>query len=224
MDKLRLAAAALPVLLHLWLGGSPLMAACQPPVLDHSYQTEDGTTVNVYRVPPGYGSGCMKSAEEWVANSNQGNSPGTASFEIVPTGVAALATCTVHIVDGTTMAMRGLPRITGGRFVFTNSQGRLVQLPLREVVSTDSGKLHPCQGCQRDAAGHFVPRPGIREAFASDHPCPATGGAGAVCPGYVIDYVTPLACGGEDSPDNLQWQTEGETKRKEAWLAKACPS
>jgi hypothetical protein len=36
-------------------------------------------------------------------------------------------------------------------------------------------------------------------------------------PGYVIDHVVPLACGGEDSPRNLQWQTIAEGKAKDRW-------
>ena len=44
-------------------------------------------------------------------------------------------------------------------------------------------------------------------------------GAGArkgPCKGYVIDHITPLACGGADRPENMQWQTvaEGKTKDK----------
>jgi len=31
-------------------------------------------------------------------------------------------------------------------------------------------------------------------------------------PGYVIDHVIPLACGGEDAPSNMQWQTAAEAR------------
>jgi cytoskeletal protein RodZ len=34
-------------------------------------------------------------------------------------------------------------------------------------------------------------------------------------PGYVIDHVRPLACGGADSPSNMQWQTIAEGKAKD---------
>ena len=26
-------------------------------------------------------------------------------------------------------------------------------------------------------------------------------------PGYVIDHIIPLACGGKDAPENMQWQS-----------------
>jgi len=34
-------------------------------------------------------------------------------------------------------------------------------------------------------------------------------------PGYVVDHIKPLACGGSDSPDNMQWQTVAEAKAKD---------
>ena len=34
-------------------------------------------------------------------------------------------------------------------------------------------------------------------------------------PGHVIDHRIPLACGGTDSPANMQWQTTVEAKAKD---------
>jgi len=34
-------------------------------------------------------------------------------------------------------------------------------------------------------------------------------------PGYVIDHVVPLKRGGEDAPENMQWQTIEEAKAKD---------
>ena len=41
---------------------------------------------------------------------------------------------------------------------------------------------------------------------------------------YVIDHICPLACGGKDSIENLQWQTVKEGKSKDKWerTAKGC--
>jgi len=33
--------------------------------------------------------------------------------------------------------------------------------------------------------------------------------------GYVVDHVVPLACGGEDAPRNMQWQTKADAKAKD---------
>ena len=34
-------------------------------------------------------------------------------------------------------------------------------------------------------------------------------------PGYVIDHIVPLACGGADAPSNMQWQSVAEAKAKD---------
>ena len=34
-------------------------------------------------------------------------------------------------------------------------------------------------------------------------------------PGYVVDHIKPLACGGADAPSNMQWQTIAEAKAKD---------
>jgi hypothetical protein len=44
--------------------------------------------------------------------------------------------------------------------------------------------------------------------FKREHPCPSNGRASGSCPGYVIDHINPLECGGADAPFNMQWQTE----------------
>lgn len=32
--------------------------------------------------------------------------------------------------------------------------------------------------------------------------------------GYVVDHIVPLACGGRDTPANMQWQTVADAKAK----------
>jgi hypothetical protein len=34
-------------------------------------------------------------------------------------------------------------------------------------------------------------------------------------PGYVVDHIRPLACGGADAPSNMQWQTVADAKAKD---------
>lgn len=41
-------------------------------------------------------------------------------------------------------------------------------------------------------------------------------------PGYVVDHIRPLACGGVDAPSNMQWQTAAEGKAKDAWERHGC--
>ena len=61
-----------------------------------------------------------------------------------------------------------------------------------------------------------------RRAFRRLNPCPATGAVRGPCPGYVIDHIKPLACGGEDAPSNMQWQTTADAKAKDAVERKDC--
>jgi len=61
-----------------------------------------------------------------------------------------------------------------------------------------------------------------RDDFQRSHPCPATGRTSGVCPGYVVDHVKPLACGGADAPSNMQWQSTADAKAKDQWERAGC--
>jgi len=54
------------------------------------------------------------------------------------------------------------------------------------------------------------------------HPCPATFKGSGACPGYVVDHVIALACGGADAPENMQWQTVEDAKAKDKWERIGC--
>ena len=58
--------------------------------------------------------------------------------------------------------------------------------------------------------------------FKFSHPCPSTGKQSGSCPGYVIDHIDPLACGGADATFNMQWQTVEDGKAKDKWERKGC--
>lgn len=59
-------------------------------------------------------------------------------------------------------------------------------------------------------------------AFKRHNPCPSTGLPRGSCPGYVVDHIEPLACGGPDHPTNMQWQTVADAKAKDRWERKTC--
>lgn len=60
-----------------------------------------------------------------------------------------------------------------------------------QVVRNESGKT------ERSGA--------VLAAFRAKYPCPATKKSTGACPGWAIDHVIPLACGGADAVYNLQW-------------------
>jgi hypothetical protein len=61
-----------------------------------------------------------------------------------------------------------------------------------------------------------------KDSFKYSHPCPSSGNNHGSCPGYIIDHITALACGGADDPSNMQWQTKEASKTKDRWERKDC--
>ena len=68
----------------------------------------------------------------------------------------------------------------------------------------------------RDEKGKIQRSDAARHAFARQTGYPNGR------PGYVIDHITPLACGGADAPSNMQWQTVAEAKAKDKVERKDC--
>jgi len=63
--------------------------------------------------------------------------------------------------------------------------------------------------------GRVVRSSSAKAEFKAEYPCPATDRRSGACPGYVIDHVVPLACGGADAADNMQWQTVAAAHAKD---------
>jgi len=68
---------------------------------------------------------------------------------------------------------------------------------------------------ERDSHGRIKRSESTKNTFKHGHPCPSTGRNSGSCPGYVIDHVNPLECGGADAPSNMQWQTIADGKAKD---------
>lgn len=75
---------------------------------------------------------------------------------------------------------------------------------------------------ERDAHGKIKRSEKAKDDFKKANPCPANGKNAGSCPGYVIDHITALACGGADNPENMQWQTLAEGKEKDSWERDGC--
>jgi len=58
--------------------------------------------------------------------------------------------------------------------------------------------------------------------FKQRHPCPANGATKWRCEAFIIDHIKPLACGGADGPESMQWQTEADAKAKDKWERVDC--
>src|SRR6266581_2147696 len=78
--------------------------------------------------------------------------------------------------------------------------------------STSTAK---CASCARTSHGKIKRSTTAKCSFEKSNPCPSTGKTSGACPGYVVDHVRALKRGGEDSPTNMQWQTEAAAKSKD---------
>src|ERR1700722_4877615 len=79
-----------------------------------------------------------------------------------------------------------------------------------------------CDTCERTASGRIRRSATARRQFRRSHPCPATLLAAGPCPGYVIDHIIALKCGGPDKPSNMQWQTRAKARVKDRWERQGC--
>lgn len=77
--------------------------------------------------------------------------------------------------------------------------------PLSEHTVAPLEEMRYCGPPRRDAHGHIVRSAAVLAAFRRAHPCPVTGLLSGSCPGWELDHVIPLVCGGCDSVSNLQW-------------------
>lgn len=64
--------------------------------------------------------------------------------------------------------------------------------------------------------------PAAKHQFRVAHPCPTNPSPRGPCPGWIVDHVVPLACGGPDEPANMQWQTTADAKAKDRWEREGC--
>lgn len=85
---------------------------------------------------------------------------------------------------------------------------------------------------QRYSNGEIKRSAVVVSNFKRLHPCPSTGSKFGSCPGWYVDHVIPLACGGCDSLQNLQWLPEQQWRDKSKWerlvyggngISKGCP-
>jgi len=90
-------------------------------------------------------------------------------------------------------------------------------------LSVFAGPLDETRCCTvpiRDASGAIYRSSAVLTAFKKVHPCPANGNKSGPCPGWIMDHVVPLACGGADAVYNLQWLTVEMWRAKSLWERK----
>lgn len=86
--------------------------------------------------------------------------------------------------------------------------GFLLTVLAAGVLAAGPGALIETRYCgapERKADGTIKRSAAVLRAFQQVHPCPSTGSTRGACPGWAMNHVIPLACGGCDSVSNLDW-------------------
>lgn len=66
-------------------------------------------------------------------------------------------------------------------------------------------EIRYCGAPERYANGRIKRNHTVLVVFEHLHPCPAPNHPPGACPGWAMDHIIPLACGGCDAVWNLQW-------------------
>lgn len=76
-----------------------------------------------------------------------------------------------------------------------------------------------CGVIVRDASGTIKRSSAVLTAYKKLHPCPSTGltSSSAACPGWALNHVIPLACGGCDAVYNLAWMPDQIKSCSDPW-------
>lgn len=75
----------------------------------------------------------------------------------------------------------------------------------QNVHDSPNTEMRYCGVPFRDKNGDILRSTHTIDAFQKAHPCPSTGKPTGACPGWAVDHVIPLACGGCDAVSNMQW-------------------
>lgn len=126
-----------------------------------------------------------------------------------PTTVSAGGKNAVHVKaytkkDGTTVAAheRKAPERHASASRTETPRTSTLRQPAVAVARDERGRIQ-----RSDAARHaFAQQTGYRNGR----------------PGFVIDHIVPLACGGDDKPSNMQWQTVAQAKAKDKTERAGC--
>jgi hypothetical protein len=171
------------------------------PVHVKSYTKKDGTHVEEHD---------RKAAETKGNTANPSTSPApkaTAApirMAVDPvTGVKTFTNEPAPVLPSrglTTFGSVVLPRTTPSKAIATSLVGP------RPATTGDSVSSAPVA---RGANGR------IARSAAAKHAFEVQTGYPHGRPGYVIDHIKPLACGGSDAPSNMQWQTTVAAKAKD---------
>lgn len=96
-----------------------------------------------------------------------------------------------------------------------------IMLLSMSTYAADAVDSRYCGPPKRDANGKISRSITVINDFKNIHPCPANSNKTGACAGWAIDHVIPLACGGCDAVNNMQWlPTRYKITGKDRWERK----
>lgn len=105
---------------------------------------------------------------------------------------------------------------------YTRKDGTVVHAHERAAPARTEKPAEPAPAIKRTERGRIERSAAEKHEFEREHPCPSTNRTSGGCPGYVVDHIKPLACGGVDGPSNMQWQTVEQGKIKDRYERAGC--
>ena len=186
-------------------------SASSKPVHVKAYTKKDGTTVEAHdrKAPTPRGESGAAAVGGSAAPIRIYTDPATgvrtftnaplATKPVLPSRALPTATASLHA------ALTHKATTTSGHFTSVQRE----QPTTTRVVPRAPSPRATNSAVARSAKGDIARSATARHAFARQTGYPNGR------PGYVIDHIKPLACGGADTPSNMQWQTVAQGKAKD---------
>ena len=133
------------------------------------------------------------------------------SFVLAPSATFVLTTPTVD-AQKKTVRVKEYTRKDG---TVVKAHDRKATKPKTSTPKAEARASTPAT-IARDERGRIQRSAAARHAFARSTGFPSGR------PGWIIDHIVPLACGGADAPTNMQWQTVAEAKAKDRMERVGC--
>jgi hypothetical protein len=186
--------------------------ASSKPVHVKAYTKKDGTQVEAHdrKAPAPKGESGGPAPVVAAAPIRTYVDPATGRRTLTNAPLPTMPTLPARALPTATAAFRPVPT---HKATTTGGYVTRAQRPQASTTATAPRTIQPhvatTTAIPRSASGRIARSAAARHAFARQTGYPNGR------PGYVIDHIKPLACGGADAPSNMQWQTVAQGKAKD---------
>jgi hypothetical protein len=174
--------------------------ASSKPVHIRTYTKKDGTVVEEHD---------RKAPEPRTASSGGDTTHASPPIRLIVDPVTGRKTFTNAPIDVEPLPTAATPSLTIPPAPPARSSATRSRVVSRSRVATAPSHASTAIGVSRTTNGR------IARGEAAKHTFEVQTGYPHGRPGYVVDHIKPLACGGPDTPSNMQWQTTAAAKVKD---------